>query len=225
MSKTYKPRKFKPQFGTGRQTVTPFTQKEADSLRLMCKQKYTEALNKPPQKKTKNPRWSEAYKWDRNYMLLDLGFNTALRIEDLIQLRVNPQIRKGYVDTKEFKTGRTKPFYLNVRVQKELNDYIERNELLDGEYLFTSRNGYNMPLTRQQSYNWIQTFAKELGIVRKVGCHSMRKTFGSIYYETTKDLAGLHQMIHNGKGDPTVTLIYIGIIDAQIAASRKKFDI
>lgn len=220
---SYKPRKFKTQLAKGRQTVTPFTKKEADDLRLYCRRMRDQA---PESKnKTKNPHWSEKYKWDRNYMLLDLGFNTALRIEDLIQLQVNEQIRKGYIDTKEFKTGRSKPFYLNERLTREINEYIERNELLDGEYLFQSRNGYNMPLTRQQAWNWIQALAKELGIVRKVGCHSMRKTFGRLYYEQTKDLVGLHQMLHSGKGDPTITLIYIGVIDEQVAQSRKKFDI
>lgn len=216
-------RRFKAKIASGRQTVTPFTKKEADDLRIYCRRRRDASSDKI--NKTKNPHWSEKYKWDRNYMILDLGFNTALRIEDLIQLRVNDQIRKGYIDTQEFKTGRCKPFYLNDRLTKDLNDYITRNELINGEYLFQSRNGYNMPLTRQQSWNWIQALAKELGIVRKVGCHSMRKTFGRLYYESTKDLVGLHQMLHSGKGDPTVTLIYIGVIDAEVASSRQKFDI
>ena len=217
-------RKFKPAFATGRQTVTPFSQKEADDLRLLCKQKYYESTDAIKEKST-NPHWSEKYRWDRNGMMFDLGFNTALRIEDLIQIRVNKQVVRGYIDTHEFKTKRNRPFQLNKRITKELQDYIVRNQLVDGEYLLQSRNGYNMPITRQQAYNIIQDLAKELGIIRKVGCHSLRKTFGKLYYEKTKDLAGLHQMIHNGKGDPTVTLIYIGIVQEEVSQKRTEFDV
>lgn len=218
-------RVFKPTVSTGRQTVLPFTQKEADDLRLLCKQKYNKASDKKSSKKSINPHWSDKYMCDRNYLLLDLGFNSALRIEDLIQLRVTNQIKKGYIDTKEFKTGRNAPFEVNQRITKEINEYIERNGLVDGEYLFQSRNGFNKTLTRQQSYLWINDLAKEIGIVKKVGCHSLRKTFGKLYYDKTHDLVGLHQMIHSGKGDPTVTLIYIGVIQDEISRKRKHFDV
>lgn len=217
-------RKFKSQFATGRQTVTPFSKKEADDIRLLCRQKYDAAANKIKESSV-NPHWSEKYRWDRNLLMFDLGFNTALRIEDLIQLRVNKQITRGYIDTHEFKTGRNRPFQLNKRVTAMLQAYIERNNLLEGEYLFQSKKGFNMPITRQQAYNIIQELAAELGIVRKVGCHSLRKTFGKLYYEQTKDLVGLHQMIHNGKGDPTVTLIYIGVVQEEVSNKRKEFDI
>lgn len=223
MSK-YRPRKYKPIRASGRQTVTPFTKKEADDLRILCKQKR-EIASDLKEKSSVNPHWSDRYKWDRDLMLIDLGLNTALRIEDLIQLTVSPQLKKGYIDTKEFKTGRMQPFSLNARITAELADYIERNNLVDGEYLFTSRKGFNQPITRQQAYVMIKELAKELGIVRKIGCHSLRKTFGRLYYEVTKDLVGLHRMLHSGKGDPTVTLIYIGMIDSEVTTKRQKFDI
>ena len=227
-------RVFKVNFGTGQQTVTPFNQKEADDIRLICKQKYQQASDKI-KPNSKNPHWSEKFRWDRNLLLFDLGFNTALRIEDLLQLQVNKQVMKGYIDVHEFKSGRWKDgkyksgknraFQLNKRITAELQNFIERNSLVEGEYLFQSRNGYNMPVTRQQAYNIIQELANELGIIRKVGCHSLRKTFGKLYYEQTNDLAGLHQMIHNGKGDPRVTLIYIGLIQEEVSNKRKEFDI
>lgn len=216
-------RRFKIKIPLGRQTVQPFTKKEADDIRLLCKQRREVAAGK--KNETVNPHWSEKFKWDRNYMLIDLGLNTALRIEDLIQLTVNDQIRRGYIDIHEFKTKRNKPFQLNKRITEELNGYIYRNELIDGEYLFSSRNGYNRPMTRQQAYNLLQDLAKDLGIVKRIGCHSLRKTFGRLYYDETKDLVGLHRMIHNGKGDPTVTLLYIGVLDDEVSEKRKSFDI
>lgn len=210
-------RKFKPIASTGRQTVLPFTKKEADDMRIMCKKKrqiYASGSHD----------WA-AYQWDRNYMLIDMGLNSALRIEDLVQIKVSEQVRNGYIDIKEFKTSRNKPFELNTRIKSELKEYIERNNMVDGQYLFESRKGFNQPMTRQQAYYMLKGLAAELGIVRKIGCHSMRKTFGKLYYDQTKDLVGLHQMIHSGKGDPTVTLLYIGMVDSEVQEKRKKFDI
>lgn len=217
-------RKFKISVPTGRQTVLPFTKAEVDNMRIYCKKKR-DIETDTRERKLSNPHWSKRFQWDRNYMLIDLGVNTALRIGDLLTLRVSNELKKGYVDIKENKTKRNKPFELNKRIAKELNDYIERNELDDGEYLFQTREGWNLPIARQQAYNIIKQVSKAIGVIRKVGCHSLRKTFGRLYYEQTKDLVGLHQMIHSGKGDPTVTLIYIAVIDSEINANRKKFDI
>lgn len=220
----YKPRVFKPVLPSGRQTVRHFTKKEAEDIRLLCRLKRDKASD-AKEKKPTNPHWSDRYQWDRNLMLIDLGLNTALRIEDLTQLRANVQIKKGYIDIVENKTKRNEPISLNPRITKEIVDYIARNDLKDGEYLFTSRKGFNMPMTRQQAYNLITELAKELGIVRKIGCHSLRKTFGRLYYDDTGDLVGLHKMLHSGKGDIRVTLIYIGVEDDEVAKKRRTFDI
>ena len=45
------------------------------------------------------------YQADRNYMIALLGFNTAFRANDLLQLRVI-DVKKGYVHIKELKTGK-----------------------------------------------------------------------------------------------------------------------
>jgi integrase len=216
--------KYQIKVSTGRQTVKPFTQKEADDLRIYCKRKRDEASDKRV-KESKNPHWSDKYQWDRNYMLIDLGINTALRISDLHLLKVSEQLVKGYVDVREQKTNRSKPFELNPRIAKELDAYIKRNNLIMGEFLFQSREGYNMPISTHQALNIVKETADAIGIVKKVGTHSLRKTFGKLYYEKTKDLVGLHRMIHSGKGDPTVTLIYICVLDDEVNQHRKGFDI
>lgn len=209
---------------SGRQVVMPFTQKEADDLRIYCKRMRDEASDKK-MLKTKNPHWSDKYQWDRNYMLIDLGLNSALRISDLRLIKVCDQLRKGYIDIIENKTGRNKPFELNKRITKEINAYIDRNNLIDNEFIFQSREGYNEPLSRMQPYNILKEITKNMGLVKKIGTHSLRKTFGSIYYKQTNDLVGLHRMLHSGRGDPTVTLIYIGVLDEEVSKKRKGFDI
>lgn len=213
---------------SGRQVVLPFTQKEIDDIRLYCKQQREKASDK--KFASKNPHWSDKYQWDRNYMLIDLGVNVALRISDLRLLTVNEQIKKGFIDVHERKTlskrkNVNRPFELNSRITKEINEYIARHNLQDNEFLFQSREGYNMPLSTHQPYNLLKEVAKNVGIVKKVGTHSLRKTFGYLYYLQTKDLVGLHRMIHSGKGDPNVTLVYISMADNEVSEKRKNFDV
>ena len=50
----------------------------------------------------------------RNYMLFLIGFNTAFRAEDLLQLRVK-EVEKGYMSIKENKTGKMQNFIYGFR--------------------------------------------------------------------------------------------------------------
>ena len=51
----------------------------------------------------------------RNYMLFLIGFNTAFRAEDLLQLRVK-DVFKGFISIKENKTGKVQNFRMNKTI-------------------------------------------------------------------------------------------------------------
>ena len=65
------------------------------------------------------------YQAYRNYILFLIGFNTAFRAEDLLQLRVKDVI-KGYVSIKENKTGKMQNFRMNKQLHEEILKYIEK---------------------------------------------------------------------------------------------------
>ena len=71
----------------------------------------------------------------RNYMLFLIGFNTAFRAEDLLQLRVKDVI-KGFVSIKENKTGKVQNFRMNKQLHQEILDYIKEFDLKENDYLF-----------------------------------------------------------------------------------------
>ena len=79
------------------------------------------------------------YQADRNYMLFLIGFNTAFRAEDLLQLKVK-DIEKGYVSIKENKTGKWQHFRMNKDLHNEIMEYVRKYELNSNSYLFMGQN-------------------------------------------------------------------------------------
>ncbi|MEG0409273.1 MAG: tyrosine-type recombinase/integrase, partial [Bacilli bacterium] len=152
------------------------------------------------------------YQADRNYMIFLLGFNTAFRAEDLLQLRVSDVI-KGVVSIKENKTGKNQNFKMNKKLHDEIKDYVNRNNLTIYDYLFRGQkkvvNGkaYVYPINRQMGHKIVSTVAKEVGINFVFGLHSLRKTFGYMYILDGGKPETLMKMYNHD--DYNVTLRYV----------------
>ena len=199
-------------FRFGRKTVRPFKKQDLNSMIVICKK------NKNAAEIEKNAE--QVYLWDRNYMILHLGRNLAFRIEDLLQLKTD-NFQNGGIYTREFKTGKEQAFELHPSLRKDLENYINRNKLVEGEYLFKSRKGTNIPITRQRAWQIIKELSDEVKVSYVVGCHSLRKYFAREYYEQTGDLIGLKEMLNHSS--ETVTLRYICWEEDDKNIKRKNF--
>ena len=116
----------------------------------------------------------------RNYALLSLGVYTALRISDLLRLRwedVYDEERdefRTHVVLTEHKTGKDKMIALNKQAIRALRLYLPHRR---GAYIFASRKGAG-PISRVQAWRVIHGVAEAVGLTGKIGCHSLRKTWG-----------------------------------------------
>ena len=123
----------------------------------------------------------------RNYAIIVLGLNTALRISDILSLTSemvydHNKVREHIV-VKEQKTGKINRILLNREVRKALNLYrhflVKSAAYKAGNpYLFPSPYVSQRPLSRYQVYRMIRNAAESVEIQEKVSCHSLRKTFG-----------------------------------------------
>ena len=123
----------------------------------------------------------------RNYTIIIMGLNTALRISDILNL-THDEIYSGskvqdHITIKERKTGKENQVLLNHEVRVALIRY--RQELIQTEmyqngnpYLFPSPKKPDCPLSRYQAYRMVLTAADAVGIKGHISCHSLRKTFG-----------------------------------------------
>ncbi len=167
-------------------------------------------LIKREQAKTSSKRWQA----DRNWLLCLVGFNTAFRAEDLLQLRVM-DVEKGYMCIKENKTGKVQNFRLNKLLHEDIMEYVKRNELTSYSYLFPSQKNMNFTITRQQADRILKKAATAIKLKQPFSLHSMRKTFGYHYIKNGGKLLTLMKMYNHDETSTTEIYICWGTDDAE----------
>ncbi len=120
----------------------------------------------------------------RNYMLIIMGLNSALRISDLLHLTYEALYDfekanwKTHIVIKEKKTGKTNRIYINHEIVKTLNSCIDISRKRKTDWVFESRIQNHHPLSRYQAFRIIKEAASYAGLDPDISCHSLRKTFG-----------------------------------------------
>lgn len=160
---------------------------------------------------------------EQPYMLMRVGFNTGLRISDILKLRVR-DIRAEQIRLKEQKTGYAQMIELHPAVRAELMRMTAKKG--EDELLFPSPQitKGRKPIGYTTAYGWINKAARRAGLTGPIGCHTMRKAFGYRYYIVSGgDVALL--MKRFGHTDQTVTLRYIGVEQDRINAIGRKINL
>lgn len=153
----------------------------------------------------------------RNYALIVLGLNSALRISDILELHWsdvydNNAYRK-HIYVIEKKTKKENILALNASSLEALEIYRKTlTAFCESDYIFCKRTNPGTPLSRSQAFRIVKKAAACCGLADyHISCHSLRKTFGyyawqggtppallmSIYnhssYEITKRYLGIEQ--------------------------------
>jgi len=165
----------------------------------------------------------------RNYLLFTMGCNIALRISDLLSLKVKDVIDskgdiKTYLHIKEGKTGRPAKIYINNTVKEALIYYLNKSKGIDPDsYLFKSERS-SKKLDRVRAWGLIQEWTKEVGLEgERYGTHTLRKTWG---YQARKQGLSIEQISEKlGHKSVTVTRRYIGISQEEINQVEKEVEI
>ena len=159
-------------------------------------------------------------------LILLVGFNTSLRVSDFRRFKVQDLRGKDYAQIQAKKTGKEARILINPAARKSINRLLQWRK--PGEYIFQSRQRdavthKHRPITRQRCYQIINKIAKEAGIEDRIGCHTLRKTFGYHYYKMTGDVVSLQRILcHSYQRE---TLVYIGVVQENIDESLMKFDV
>ena len=165
----------------------------------------------------------------RNYTLFVMGCNLALRISDLLSLKVKDIIDskgdiKTYLHVKEGKTGRQAKITINNTAKEALNYYLNRSKGIDPDsYIFKSERS-NKKLDRIRTWGLIQEWTKAVGLEgERYGTHTLRKTWG---YQARKQGLSIEQISEKlGHKSVTVTRRYIGISQEEINQVEKEVEI
>lgn len=158
-------------------------------------------------------------------LILLIGLNTSLRVSDFRRFKVSDIRGKDYAQMQAKKTGKEARILINPAARKDINRLLAGRR--PDEYIFQSRQKDSLthkarPITRQRCYQIINHIAKTAGIEERIGCHTLRKTFGYHYYKMTGDVVSLQRIL--GHSFQRETLIYIGVVQENIDESLMKFN-
>ena len=172
----------------------------------------------------------QQYLANRDYIMVILGLNTALRAEDLLQLKVK-DITRGRVWITENKTQKQQDFFLSAPVREVVTRYIAQYDLTHNEYLFQSRRTGNSetgrPISRAQAFKIMKELGHYIGIDYSFGLHSLRKTFGYQYIKHAENqwsaFLNLQRMYNHST--IAVTQLYICWDKDDVEKSRENISI
>ena len=144
---------------------------------------------------------------ESNYVLFMSGIYLGRRVGDLLSLKVRHVKNQDYIYFREEKTGKEAKVKINPELKRIYKKYIQGKK--GYEYLFKSREGDNKPITRVRAWQILNEAAKEIVYDERIGCHSLRKTFGYWLDKNGVSPALIQDLFNHSSID--VTKRYIGI--------------
>ena len=151
----------------------------------------------------------------RNYALVVLGLNTALRISDLLHLRWNDLYDfeklcfRDHLLIKEKKKKKRNRIAINEKPREAMQMYFNERNPAEDEFIFSKRTNPYKPLSRSQAYRIIKDDANHTTSEEAVSCHSLRKTFGYFAWQEGVQPALLMDVFNHSSY--AITKRYLGI--------------
>lgn len=126
---------------------------------------------------------------------------TGVRISELQYFTVE-RVQKGRIEI--MNKGKYRRIFLPDPLRRKLLAYIKENRIREG-YIFITRNG--KPKDRSNIWSEMKALQKKTGIQEsKIFPHNFRHLFARVYYDATKDLVGLADLL--GHSSLNVTRVY-----------------
>lgn len=150
----------------------------------------------------------------RNYLLVTVCLNTALRICDVLSLKwedvidTNTGKIKEHISVTEKKTQKKTVIVINSQIKKALELFM-RNTRTNG-YIFANKNGEK--LSRVRAFYIVRDGGRAIGLENDISCHSLRKTFG--YHAWKNGVPAVMLMNIYNHSSFEITKRYLGISQA-----------
>jgi len=169
----------------------------------------------------------------RDLLLFVVGVNTALRISDVLCLRISDFLdekrhlrRRFWI--REQKRGKRQEVVVNESIRAAFIEYLaaysevaQMPEHFD--FFNTKTHDYTQPIKRGQAWKFMRAVCGEIGLPGNYGTHSLRKTWGYHARQQGVDLALImHKLNH---ASLVYTKRYLGITDAELEAVIQRLNL
>nr|WP_274596921.1 site-specific integrase [Clostridium beijerinckii] len=137
----------------------------------------------------------------RDYLMFMVGISSALRISDILRLRIKDiwtgRKPQEFIMLNEKKTGKAKRFPITKNLNKAIFQFMKEYDLEQEDYVFQSRKGNKKPITRSHAAYIISNAADYVGIKEPISTHSMRKSWGYWAYKSGVSLALIMEALNH----------------------------
>ncbi len=170
----------------------------------------------------------EGAKRYRDLLLFVVGINTALRISDLLQLKIGDfvddqsNLRKSF-SIREEKREKRNQVVINTSISEAFAKYLVayNNVASDPDYFvfFSSKRSgpnYTRPITRVQAWRVVAEMCQAVGLSGNYGTHTLRKTWGYHARQTGVPLELIMAKLNHS--NIAMTKRYLGITDDELRA-------
>jgi integrase len=166
----------------------------------------------------------------RNYLLFTMGVNSALRSNDLRNLKVSDVLDskgdiKKYLYTRVKKTKREIKITINKAMREAITYYLSKAKVFDpGQFLFKSKRS-DKAIDNVALFYLMKKWTKAVDLVNEhYSAHSLRKTWG---YQARVYHGASIEMISEklGHRSTKVTRRYIGISQEEVNKMEEEINI
>ena len=151
----------------------------------------------------------------------NLGINTALRISDLLSIKMSDVKDKSELVLIEGKTRKARTIKLNSKAVEIISRRATHNP--SDAFLFQSHSNRAASLNKPLDRSTVARKFKEIGLIVgiQLSTHSMRKTRGAVMYNQGVSIEKICKMLNHSS--TAVTLRYIGITQKDISDTYDEF--
>lgn len=169
----------------------------------------------------------------RDLLLFVMGINTALRISDLLDLRIGMFVDTDgsmldYIYVHEQKTDKRRRVKINDAMKDCLQEYLTVYPAIvtdPNHYIFfnVKTTDFSDPIKRGIAWRLIAEVCQEAGLRGNFGTHSLRKTWGYQARMGGVDLGLIMKTLNHSNLEETKR--YLGITDDELAEIADKINL
>lgn len=151
------------------------------------------------------------------------GVNTALRIGDLLSIRMQDAIERDVLTLTEQKTGKSREITLNGKAKSIIARRFAENP--NDTWLFQAKGNRARSLAKPISRETVARKFAEVGEIMgiKLSTHSMRKSRGALMYRDGVSVETICKVLNHSS--PAVTMHYIGLDRTTVARTYTDYEL
>jgi integrase len=169
----------------------------------------------------------------RDLLLFTVGINSALRVSDLLQLRIGQFIDADGVPVDRFtlleqKRGKRYELAVNDSIADALRDYLQAYRAVQKDpnhfvFFNTKTMSYQQSIQRGQAWKLISHLCEDVGLRGDFGTHTLRKTWAYHARMNGVDLTLIMDRLnHNSLA---YTKRYLGITDDELLDVARRLNL